>query len=858
MLGLLVAILCIMAFGKRSYPAFRLNEGLKTTLLRTGNEPFHKINSLPAWWSWLENSFLDCLYAETPNYKQPHNMEVNYIAGSNSYLIGKVHLRFVGRSTKKCTMAEHGWQNLCPKYNHTKHDQKGNNGTKIHNIIKLPHNRSKAMAKLLKLKEGNLINEHMQKIIIEFTVYNPPTNLFSSVSLRLNPLGIGSALPEAHISCTHLFRYITHWDKFILICELLFVILMLFSLKNFFVDTIYYKKRIFKHTWKVLDMSICIASILYMVCYIYRFVLVSEVIENLRSTFYQEFVDISFITFWDEILKLQLGLVLYLSIFKFLSLSRYKTLFAMIENVYKKATQEIIIFTVFLVGVITAYTSLGHLAFGSFVGSFSNFWSGFLVMTALLTRNSDFAEVYSDSSLAGKLFVVAYLITGAGLFSAYILAILSSNHTSYKQKRIGAMSLRDSLIFVWQKLLTWTGLKNENSTTSGDPSLPAEFTLAEIEYQVDELLFHMNALLGLSGMPEKPLYYLTDSDATSDDRVGDDGISSGGSEMRGELLSDDRLEMRVHKIEENLYSKEPYLAPLIKGQTLDSEVLTPEEENELRSHLELKIFCRLQLQRQGHSVACPYLEDPSIASAATSISGSPSIDRSPSSVSNSSRRHTHTEFPNFNDLENHLDDLKPSGPASPLQPNASYGLDLSTLPPTKLNLPGPLSAERSKVFPVPLKPKMEPTEKISSKTSELPPKPTYKCTKTKDSKIPPLHNLTGGSGLRLLRHSNDSKRGLRRDNLPLQESSSGSELDAVSHGRRLPGKRNLRKTKSRGKGKGGAASLVPVGIFEQLNLDMSEDEDETRTVDSCIQELEDVTLALMMTTKEPTILEDDP
>lgn len=52
--------------------------------------------------------------------------------------------------------------------------------------------------------------------------------------------------------------------------------------------------------------------------------------------------------------------------------------------------------------------------------------------------------------------------------------------------------------------------------------------------------------------------------------------------MRGELHSDDRLEMRVQKIEENLCSKEPYLAPLIKGQTLDSEILTPEEEKELR------------------------------------------------------------------------------------------------------------------------------------------------------------------------------------------------------------------------------------------------------------------------------------
>lgn len=53
--------------------------------------------------------------------------------------------------------------------------------------------------------------------------------------------------------------------------------------------------------------------------------------------------------------------------------------------------------------------------------------------------------------------------------------------------------------------------------------------MAEIEYQVDELLFRMNALTGSHGLPEKPACYLTDSDSMYGG--GDDGISSGGSEV---------------------------------------------------------------------------------------------------------------------------------------------------------------------------------------------------------------------------------------------------------------------------------------------------------------------------------------
>jgi len=60
-----------------------------------------------------------------------------------------------------------------------------------------------------------------------------------------------------------------------------------------------------------------------------------------------------------------------------------------------------------------------------------------------------------------------------------------------------------------------------------------EFTMAEIQYQVDEMLFKMNALSGMSSLPEKPPMYFTDSDTACGGGITgpDDGLSSGGSEV---------------------------------------------------------------------------------------------------------------------------------------------------------------------------------------------------------------------------------------------------------------------------------------------------------------------------------------
>lgn len=59
-----------------------------------------------------------------------------------------------------------------------------------------------------------------------------------------------------------------------------------------------------------------------------------------------------------------------------------------------------------------------------------------------------------------------------------------------------------------------------------------EFALAEMEYQVEELLFKMSALCDGVSLPNKPstLYYTTDSDGTLPVITGaDDAMSSAGS-----------------------------------------------------------------------------------------------------------------------------------------------------------------------------------------------------------------------------------------------------------------------------------------------------------------------------------------
>lgn len=62
--------------------------------------------------------------------------------------------------------------------------------------------------------------------------------------------------------------------------------------------------------------------------------------------------------------------------------------------------------------------------------------------------------------------------------------------------------------------------------------------MAEIEYQVEEMLYKMNALAGTSNLPEKPPIYYTDSDTASYGAMGEgDALSSGAGSEVGRLAA---------------------------------------------------------------------------------------------------------------------------------------------------------------------------------------------------------------------------------------------------------------------------------------------------------------------------------
>ncbi|XP_053373889.1 polycystic kidney disease 1 like 1-like isoform X2 [Mercenaria mercenaria] len=860
--ALTVVLLVIMAYSKDMRPSYYLNTAVKSTFLKSGDIQFSNIKTRDDWYMWAGTSLLDAI----ATYSPLHDKNTSSARDGNSYMIGQVQLRqqkvqeipcsgqlpyvhssCLGDSVSMETGTHMNIQGLSytsgchGDFMFGWHGVYGGSGY----VLSLNTSRSEARKQLMSLKIANWLDRLTGTVFVELTLYNTPSNLFTAVKLLTEMSSTGVTRTTLKVTSTQLFRYVTILDDVLLACELLFIVLMMVSVKNQAFKIIAERRGYFNSLWNMLSFLLAVTSLIFCGCFIYRFVIVADTVETLRSTYYERYVSVSFITFWDEMLRSFVAILLFLCFVKCLRLLRFNKQFAVFGEVYRKARWEIIIFFAMFCVILAAYTSMGHILFGSMVMTFRDTWSSLLGVTALLTGNYDFPDFQSEGqTVVANVYLFTFCVFGIGLFTSYMIAVLSHYFKTRKRRRLLAMSGKEAILFYWNQFQLWTGLQKPRIEEEPVVILPPEFTMAEIEYQVDELLFRMNALTGSHGLPEKPPCYLTDSDCTYGG--GDDGISSAGSEA-GAGFIEDRLEQRVQKIEDNLCSQEPFLAQLLKFDTLGAEDLSQEREKQLRSHLELEIFRQLQIQRQD-------LKSPSEENANKgSNSNTPEADDKVAQVTPHSPGQDSTSSDEVAMKQMALKPTKPRRTRSSLKVQTIHDLIAKTthdlvaktthdLVESHENSSSNPDSPRDKVafskiqrpvdgskkLPIKQNSSSSSSEKIApemsshtnsseTETIKKPTKPTF--LHSRDSS---LSDGAKGSPILKLRTSGLEKgQRLETNPLGLPESSSGSEQDGLQSGKKMFGRRSLRKTKSRGKGKG-PDSLEPALILDEIEGEEAE------------------------------------
>ncbi|XP_033108148.1 polycystic kidney disease 1-related protein-like isoform X2 [Anneissia japonica] len=618
--SLILMCLLWMAYGRDMTNYHSLNKSIFKTYVETPR-PFTEISSVQEFWTWSQTDLLDGLFWEKWYNGENQTEEQGYVMGGDTILLGKASLRQVRVHQNSCSIAHvmeahfdscqgsyaasredtedyrlkgEGWfynsKNLLKRYAQWgRIDHYSGGGY----VVDLNTTRSSAAAQLKELQKNAWIDDQTRMVIVEFTLFNAPYRLFSSVALLAEMPGTGAIHPLPKVESVLLYHYESNYDYFILLLELLFLLLVAVSGKREVHKAIKLKLKYFLSLWSWVELSMILLSLMYFVMYVYRFAYVTEIIERMKRTFNEEFVDMSFLAFWDQCLRSIIGAVLFVVTVKFLHLLRFNHKVAMFGAVIQQAFKALVILLVSLLVIQVAFSCLGVLLFGAFYKPFNElFATTGSVITLLVGTPESLDNVQEASPILWTIFYISYISTVFVAFSGLAKAILCCSYRKVKIQdcknvRGQTVSGREVMTFFWNELLIVLGIRKLPSNKDCErEELPLEFTMAEIEYQVDELLFRMSALTHQHGLPDKHFGYYGDSDNGMEDN-----LSLISTEPPSSI--DSFLEERLERIHQDLYSHNPELRELIEGAS-DAE----DREKQLRSQLELEIFRQLQLVRQ--------------------------------------------------------------------------------------------------------------------------------------------------------------------------------------------------------------------------------------------------------------------
>ncbi|GAA6095704.1 polycystic kidney disease 1 like 1 isoform X1 [Tachysurus ichikawai] len=469
--GFASCIVGTLAYGKSSSDKFYLNQAVRAHF--TGMASIQKHDD---WWNWVENTLLHELYFYSHEYS---GVEDSVKAVS---LIGEpVIMKMEGTDNSSCQSSSGALASVfsafiepyqCGKLGC--YDGAGFN-------VPLGKNRYEASIKLKTLWTSDWMRSSTHAIKLQFTLYSPVYNLFTTVTMLGEMSCMEAVLSSVFISSARLHHCALHYCT--TAGELL---LLFFTLLQIYCQIYAMAQRgrcYWSDFWNWIKVIVVLLSLLCFVCSVIHFKVITDTMEQLRREDFKTFVDLSPASSWEQCTHSLYGLLLFILLIKCCSL------LCLNEAMATAVSTVIVVFSSLLWPVITgvififAFSSLGILVnLPKPVYSLITHRFGIGKLDGLHKNQASWMLCCYGALISIVSFSVKAVITG-------ILSLVVKRAKSKRRKH--HLSVLDLCTYIHDEALALVGKGRQKWPVHPKNN---NFVLEEFEDLVDELLLKLNVI----------------------------------------------------------------------------------------------------------------------------------------------------------------------------------------------------------------------------------------------------------------------------------------------------------------------------------------------------------------------------
>ncbi|XP_069123478.1 uncharacterized protein [Argopecten irradians] len=497
--ALFVLILFFLSYQTRDSDSFLMADNLKSTL----GSGFDKISTVTDYWNWLENKLIPSLYAT--HYHDGSVIkpwwDKRCIKDLEARRVGLPRLRQLRVKEDTCVVNpklatlikhcrdEYGWSDddakhylpgwvKPPKENITAL-KKEKTPWVYQNSVQLksaPYvgtistykgggyvalfERNVTWTKRIieELKRDVWLDVYTRGVFLEFAVYNPNINLFSSAVLLTEFVSSGGAVARIEFKVFRLLNYVGGFGILVLIFQVIYAIFSLYFFIRCIKKVRKEKMKYFARFWNLLEFILLCFCIAVIAMYAFKQILSELTMRALKDPDKADYVNFQSMAMYDELFGWMMACVVFLATVQFLKLLQFNKKMNMLGDTIKVATKDLKVFSIAFALYFFAFTACAHLLFGTSILAYSSLVGSAESMFAFTLGSFDFAAMADVNKVLGPLFFFTFVgVVYVGLMSMFF-TIIGDAFTEVKANVETSTNDYEIVSFIWKKIKGVLGL----------------------------------------------------------------------------------------------------------------------------------------------------------------------------------------------------------------------------------------------------------------------------------------------------------------------------------------------------------------------------------------------------------------
>ncbi|VDM41545.1 unnamed protein product [Toxocara canis] len=286
----------------------------------------------------------------------------------------------------------------------------------------------------------------------------------------------GGVITSSALYPQRLIRYVTGYDYFTFVCELLFVAFTVYYMIQAILEIFRLHMSYFANFWNCFDIVNLILYVVVIGLRVRLFLLTEQQLKQIplappTEEFY--FVNLNSLANAQDNFTEAMAVMLIFAWIKTMKYISFNKTMTQLTATLERSAKDIGGFSVMFFIFFLAYAQFGFLAFGTQMAEYSSLQNAVFALLRTILGDFDFNALESADRVLGPIFFLTYVFFVFFILLNMFLAIINDSYCEVKSelsRQANDIEMIDIAVGYWQSLLQMMKLKKKETNAEGNDS----------------------------------------------------------------------------------------------------------------------------------------------------------------------------------------------------------------------------------------------------------------------------------------------------------------------------------------------------------------------------------------------------